>query len=143
MNEKQLQVMLVDDHELVRGALVIALSLHEDIQVVGEAGDGQEAVQRFQQLLPDVILMDLVMPKVDGVEAVRQIRRLDPEVLIIALTSYEEQELVLAALQAGVNGYILKTTPSDELATLIRRACRGEKLLSPEVIEALRRANSS
>jgi two-component system, NarL family, response regulator LiaR len=132
-----IRVMIVDDHGMVRRGLMTYLKNEADVQVVGEARDGQEAVQLCEQLQPDVILMDLMMPKLDGVAATRLIRKQWPQVHVIALTSFAEQELVQNALQAGAIGYLLKNATGSDLAAAIRSACAGRSTLAAEAIEAL------
>ena len=132
-----IRVMIVDDHGMVRRGLMTYLKNEADVEVVGEAREGQEAVQLCGQLQPDVILMDLLMPKLDGVAATRLICRQWPQVRIIALTSFAEKELVQNALQAGAIGYLLKNATGSDLAAAIRSACAGRSTLAAEAIEAL------
>ena len=132
-----IRVMIVDDHGMVRRGLMTYLKNEADVQIVGEARDGQEAVQLCEQLQPDVILMDLMMPKLDGVAATRLIRKQWPQVHVIALTSFAEKELVQNALQAGAIGYLLKNASGNDLAEAIRAACAGRSILAAEVIESL------
>jgi two-component system, NarL family, response regulator LiaR len=132
-----IRVMIVDDHGMVRRGLMTYLKNEADIQMVGEARDGQEAVQLCAQLQPDVILMDLMMPKLDGVAATHLIRKQWPQVRIIALTSFGEKELVQNALQAGAISYLLKNVSGTDLAEAIRAAGAGRSILAAEAIEAL------
>ncbi|MBP7688842.1 MAG: response regulator transcription factor [Thermoflexales bacterium] len=132
-----IRVMIVDDHGMVRRGLMTYLKNEADVQVVGEGRDGQEAVQLCEQLQPDVILMDLMMPKLDGVAATRLIRKQWPQVHVIALTSFAEKELVQNALQAGAIGYLLKNATGADVAAAIRAACAGRSSLATEAIEAL------
>ncbi len=132
-----IRVMIVDDHGMVRRGLMTYLKNEADLQVVGEGRDGQEAVQLCEQLQPDVILMDLMMPKLDGVAATRLIRKQWPQVHVIALTSFAEKELVQNALQAGAIGYLLKNATGADVAAAIRAACAGRSILAAEAIEAL------
>lgn len=141
MNRKVLRVLLVDDHDIVRGALNITLSLYDDIEIVGEARDGQEAVQLFSSLKPDIVLMDIVMPVVDGIEAARRICQQDPQARILALTSFEEKEKVMGAIDAGMKGFILKTSAGDTLVDLIYRVYQGEQVFSREALELLGRSS--
>ncbi|RJQ11677.1 MAG: DNA-binding response regulator [Bacillota bacterium] len=126
-----IRILLVDDHEIVRRGLRSYLETEKDFAVVGEAGDGDEAVRLAGELKPDVILMDLVMPKVDGVEATRRLIEADPKACIVVLTSYTDDNKVLPALKAGARSYILKDVAAEELGECIRRACRGESVLHP------------
>lgn len=132
-----IRVMIVDDHGMVRKGLVTYLCNRVDILVVGEARDGREAVDLCGQLQPDVMLMDLVMPEMGGVAATRIIHQRWPHVQVIALTSFQEKELVQDALQAGAIGYLLKNVMGDELYQAICRAHTGRPTLSPEAIQAL------
>jgi len=129
--------MLVDDHGMVRKGLAAFLSNAADILLAGEARDGQEAVELCEQLRPDVVLMDLVMPKMDGVAATRLIRQRCPEVRIVALTSFQERDLVRDALQAGAISYLLKDVTGEALAEAIRSAHAGRSTLAPEAVRAL------
>lgn len=138
MNElAAIRVIIVDDHGMVRKGLFAYLSNRPDIVVVGEARDGREAVSLCEQLHPDVLLMDLVMPEMGGVAATRAIHQRWPDVQVIALTSFQEKELVQDALQAGAIGYLLKNVTGDELYQAICRAHTGRPTLAPEAIQAL------
>jgi NarL family two-component system response regulator LiaR len=132
-----IRVMIVDDHGMVRKGLMAYLNNRADLVVVGEARDGREAVTLCGQFHPDVILMDLVMPEMGGVAATRAIHQRWPQVQIIALTSFQEKELVQDALQAGAISYLLKNVTGDELAQAICRAYTGRPTLAPEAIQAL------
>ena len=132
-----IRVMIVDDHSMVRTGLATFIKVKPDLELVGEARDGQEALRLCEQLQPDVILMDLVMPKMDGVDATRAIRERWPQVQVIALTSFQEKELVQNALQAGAISYLLKDVSTDELAEAVRAAHAGRPTLAPEAAQAL------
>jgi NarL family two-component system response regulator LiaR len=132
-----IQVMLVDDHNVVRSGLVTFLRAYEDLQLVGEARNGVEAVDLCRKIRPDVILMDLIMPEMDGIAATRAILVDCPEIKIIAMTSFEEEELVHGVLAAGAISYLLKNVTSDELARAIRDAAAGRSTLAPEAARAL------
>ncbi len=134
---KKLTVLIVDDHAMVREGLQTFLELHETIEVVGEASNGQEAIEMTHHLLPDVVLMDLVMPKTDGIAATKEIRQLRPETKIIALTSFGEEERVMAAMKAGATGYLLKNVSPPDLVRAIEDVCRGDVHLHPEVARTL------
>lgn len=136
-----IRVMIVDDHTMVRRGLTTFLKVFDDLELVGEAADGETAVQLCGELLPDVILMDLLMPDVDGISATRLIRERYPAVQIIALTSFKEEALVQSALRAGVVGYLLKDVLADELAQAIRAAHVGRGTLSPGIVQAMTRAD--
>jgi NarL family two-component system response regulator LiaR len=132
-----IRVMIVDDHSMVRRGLATFLKVKADLELVGEASNGQEAVDMCGQVCPDVILMDLLMPEVDGTAATRVIRQRWPEVQVIALTSFQEKELVREVLQAGAVSYLLKNVSADELAEAIRNAYAGRSTLAPEAVQAL------
>lgn len=132
-----IRVLIVDDHAVVRSGLAAFLSVMSEFELVGEAGDGAEAVQRCKALQPDVVLMDLMMPVLDGVAATQQIRALTPAPQVIALTSFPENGLVQNALRAGAVGYLMKNVSAAELAAAIRAAHVGRLTLSPEAAQAL------
>jgi DNA-binding NarL/FixJ family response regulator len=132
-----IRVLLVDDHAVVREGLRTFLELQDGISVVGEAGDGSEGVAAAERLRPDVVLMDLVMPRLDGVGAMRELRRRLPSARVIVLTSFTDEEKLLPALQAGAAGYLLKTAEPAELARAVRAAHAGEALLDPTVAARL------
>lgn len=141
MDEEQLiRVMIVDDHAVVRSGLGAFLLAFDDLDLVAEAGSGQEAVRRCAEQDVDVVLMDLMMPEMDGAEATRAIRKACPHVQVIALTSFKEEDLVQNALQAGAISYLLKNVSADELAAAIRNAHAGRSTLAPEATAALIRA---
>ncbi len=134
---KLIRVMLVDDHAVVRSGLSTFLMTCNDMELVGEASSGEQALGLCPQSKPDVVLMDLVMPGMDGATATRMIREKCPEIQVIALTSFKEQELVQGALQAGAIGYLLKDVTAEELANAIRAAYAGKPTLAPEAAQAL------
>ena len=138
MNDLQkIQVMLVDDHNVVRSGLAAFLRAYEDMELVGEAKNGVEAVNLCHARKPDVILMDLMMPEMDGIAATRAILADNPDIKIIAMTSFEEEALVHDVLAAGAISYLIKNVTSDELASAIRAAYLGRSTLSPEATRAL------
>jgi NarL family two-component system response regulator LiaR len=130
-------VLVVDDHAVVREGLRTFLQLQDGLEVVGEAGDGEEAVRQAEQLRPDVILMDLVMPRLDGVGAMQELRRRLPASRVIVLTSFADDDRLLPAIQAGAAGYLLKNVQPQELARAVRAAHAGEALLDPAVAARL------
>ena len=132
-----IRVLIVDDHAMVRKGLISFLKNEPALELVGEARDGREAIETCEQLKPDVILMDLIMPELGGVAATRTIHQRWPNVRVIALTSFQEKELVQDALQAGAIGYLLKNVSGDELAEAIRKAHGGKPTLAPEAVQAL------
>jgi NarL family two-component system response regulator LiaR len=131
------RVLLVDDHAVVRSGLGAVLMANEDLALVGEAGNGEEAVRLCQRFKPDVVLMDLMMPVMDGVSATREIHSKWPEIKIIALTSFKEKEYVEGALKAGALSYLLKNVSAEELVTAIHNAVAGQPRLSPEAAQVL------
>ncbi len=137
MDVELIRVLIVDDHEVVRKGLRTFLSLHDDIEIVGEAADGQAAVELTARLAPDVILMDLVMPRLDGITATKRIHELQPGVQIIALTSFTEDDKIIPVIQAGATSYLLKDVSADVLVEAIRAVHRGERRLHPEAIRTL------
>jgi two-component system, NarL family, response regulator LiaR len=132
-----IRVMIVDDHAVVRQGLKTFLDLQDDILVAGEASDGADAVQRVDELAPDVILMDLMMPRLDGIEAVRRIKRARPKTQILVLTSFGDDQKVFAAIRAGAIGFLLKDVSPQDLAAAIYAAHRGEASLSPGIATKL------
>ena len=131
------RVMLVDDHDMVRRGLATFLMAKQDLMLVGEAADGIEALEVCAEVQPDVILMDLIMPGMDGAETTRAIREQWPDVQVIALTSFQEKNLIKEALKAGAIGYLLKNVTVEELSAAIRSAHAGQSALSPEAIRVL------
>lgn len=134
-----IRVMIVDDHAVVRQGLRMFLGTDAELQIVGEAGDGAEALPLAASLHPDVVLMDLLMPVMDGVDATAVLRRADPDIEVIALTSVLEDRSVVAAIKAGAIGYLLKDTEADELCRAIKAAAAGQVQLSPEAAARLMR----
>lgn len=136
-SSQRIRLLLVDDHTVVRQGLRMVLSLEADLEIVGEAADGREALQRVAELQPDVVLMDLLMPVMSGVEAIRSIKRDWPEIEVVALTSVLEDKLVIEAVEAGATGYLLKDTGPEVLVAAIRAAHRGEVHLDPKARKRL------
>lgn len=137
MEESPIRVLLVDDHTVVRQGLRMVLSLEPDLEVVGEAADGREAVEQAASLGPQVVLMDLLMPVMTGVEATREIKARHPDIEVVALTSVLEDRLVIDAVEAGAAGYLLKETGPETLFEAIRAASRGEVRLDPKAQKRL------
>lgn len=135
-----IRIMIVDDHAVVRSGLAAFLYTFDDLELVAEAGSGQEAIDLCRQQAIDVVLMDLVMPEMDGAAATRAIRKQCPQCQVIALTSFREEDLVQNALKAGAISYLLKSVTADQLADAIRAAHAGRATLSPEATEALIKA---
>jgi two-component system, NarL family, response regulator LiaR len=134
-----IRILIADDHRVVRQGLRMFLALDPELEVVGEAANGAEAVQLARELQPDVVLMDLLMPEMDGIAATQVIRRDTPEVEVLALTSVLEDSSVVGAIRAGAIGYLLKTTDADELCRAIRAAADGQVQLAPEAAARLLR----
>ena len=137
MTETPIRVLTVDDHPLVRKGIAAILANESDMRVVGEAGNGAEAVLAFRRHQPDVTLMDLRMPEQDGIEAVKQIRQEFPDAKIIALTSFDGDQEIYRALEAGVRGYLLKEMVHTEVLNAIRTVHSGKRMLPVEVTERL------
>jgi two-component system response regulator NreC len=135
MNTKMspIKVLLAEDHTIVRKGICALLDAVEDIEVVGEAEDGREAIDKVSQLLPDVVLMDNTMPRLNGLEATRQIKKLFPEIIVLILTMHTDEEYIFQFLQAGASGYLIKKTAPRELVSAIRAVYQGDSFLSPPV----------
>jgi len=140
-DERPIRVMIVDDHKVVRSGLSAFLMAYDDLELVAEADSGEKALTLLSKHTPDVILMDLVMPRMDGAETTEAILRSYPDMKVIALTSYKEKELVRSALDAGAIGYLLKNVEADDLATAIRQANAGRPTLAPEAAQILIQAS--
>lgn len=136
-DENRIRIVIVDDHKVVRSGLGAFLQVYDDFELVGEGSDGKEAIEICEQLKPDVVLMDLVMPVMDGAEATRCIKQQYPDIQVIVLTSFKEENLVQDALKAGAIGFLLKNISADELASAIRSAVHGKPTLAPEAAQAL------
>ncbi len=133
----KIRVVVVDDHTVVRDGVCALLALAPDIEIVGEAGDGREALEKLRELSPDVVLMDVAMPMMGGLETTRRIRKEFPNVKVLVLTQYADKEYVFPVIEAGANGFISKTAASSEIATGIRSVYRGDSFLSPSVAKLL------
>ena len=132
-----IKILIADDHPVVREGLFAMLSREVDFEVVGEAKDGVEALNKTKELKPDVVLMDLRMPEMDGVEAMRQIKSVMPDVKFIILTTYSDDEYIFSGIEAGARAYLLKDAPRDDLFKAIRTVYRGESLIQPVVASKL------
>ena len=132
-----IRVVVVDDHDLVRAGVAMVLSQRDDLEVVGEAGDGEQAVAQVARHRPDLVLMDVRMPRVDGIEATRRILATHPAVRVIILTTFDAEELVHGALRAGASGFLLKDTRPGDLVEAVRVVHRGDALLAPSVTRRL------
>jgi NarL family two-component system response regulator LiaR len=135
--EDAIRVILVDDHNMVRMGLKAYFATLPDIEVVGEAGTGEEAVRLVTELVPDVVLVDLIMPGMDGVEVTRRVKNISPRTQVIVVTSYHEDEHIFPAMRAGALSYVLKDIDPDDLAEAIRRANAGEAVINPRVATRL------
>ncbi|MFL5643213.1 MAG: response regulator [Chloroflexota bacterium] len=129
----RIRVLIVDDHAMVRRGMRDFLELHDDLEVVGEAANGREALAQVAALLPDVVVMDLLMPDLDGIAATAQLKALHPAIEVVVITSFIEEERITAALEAGASGFLLKDAEADDLAAAIRSARAGEVYLDPAV----------
>ena len=128
-----IKILIADDHPVVREGLSAMLRKEQDIQVVGEAENGAEAIDKARELRPDIILMDLRMPEVDGVEAMRQISALNPDIKFIVLTTYDNDEYIFKGIEAGARAYLLKDAPREDLFKAIRAVHKGESLIQPAI----------
>ena len=135
--DKPLRVLIADDHLIIREGLRLILETVEDMELVGEALDGAEAVRLSGELQPDVVLMDLRMPGMDGLAAIERLRQEQPQIAVVILTTYNEDDLMRRDLRAGARGYLLKDTSREALLNTIRAAARGEMLLRPEIVAGL------
>ena len=129
----RIKVLLAEDHVVVRQGIREIIQREEDIEIVGEVGDGEEAVQAAEQLEPDVILMDIAMPKLNGIEASRRIKKAHPSISILVLTAYDNEEFIFALLEAGAAGYLLKNVQGSQLLNAIRAVYDGESVLHPTI----------
>src|SRR5579859_3854246 len=132
-----IRILIVDDHPVVREGISAMLAREPDLQVVGEARDGIDAIDKARQLHPDVVLMDLQMPRLDGAEAIRRIRSDDPSINFIVLTTFDSDEFIFKGIEAGARGYLLKDAPRDDLFRAVRAVYRGESLIQPAVATKL------
>ncbi|HLB95105.1 MAG TPA: response regulator transcription factor [Nitrospiria bacterium] len=129
----KIRVLIADDHQVVREGLSAVLKMKEDIEVVGLAKDGLDAVEKARQLLPDVVWMDISMPRMNGVEATREIKRENPHIGVVVLTMYDEEDYIFDLVKAGATGYLLKDADSTQIAKAIRAVAHGESLIHPTV----------
>ncbi len=131
------RILIADDHPLLREALCQVFSNQKDMEIVGQAGNGQEAVDLALQLKPDILVMDIMMPKFDGLEASRQIKKISPNTAILILTAYDDDNYVLGLLEAGATGYLMKSAKGQDLVEAVRAVRAGESVLHPKIIEKL------
>lgn len=137
MNADTIRVLIADDHPIVREGIVAIVASAPDLEVVGQAANGLEAIGQLTAVQPDIVLMDLRMPVMDGVEATARIHAEHPEVTVVVLTTYETDEDILSAIEAGATGYLLKASPKEELIAGVRAAAHGQVALAPAVAAAL------
>lgn len=130
----KIRVIIVDDHPLLRKAMRNTFEQHEDIEVVGEAKDGEEAVKLSSELKPDIAIMDIVMPNLSGIEATKQIRKISPKTAVLILTAYDDDHYVIGLMEAGAAGYLLKSARSQDLVRAVRSVHAGESVLHPTII---------
>jgi NarL family two-component system response regulator LiaR len=133
MSETKIRIMIVDDHAVVRKGIRALLATEEDLEVIGEAIDGEQAISQFEELDPDLLLLDLIMPKVNGIEVIKRIKGDHPDSKILVLTSFAADDQVFPAIKAGALGYLLKDTEPEDLIRSIREVYRGESSLSPTI----------
>ena len=131
------RILIADDHPLLREALCQVFSNQKDMEIVGQAGNGEEAIDLASQLKPDILVMDIVMPKFDGLEASRQIKKIAPNTAILILTAYDDDNYVLGLLEAGATGYLMKSAKGQDLVEAVRAVRAGESVLHPKIIEKL------
>lgn len=133
----KIKVLLVDDHAIIRDGIRALISLHDDIEIAGEASEGNEAIEKTRELAPDVIVMDLAMPGMDGLEATRRITKQNPKAKVLVLTQHDNKEYILSAIKAGSAGYVSKRALGSELVSAIRAVYHGESFLYPSAATAL------
>lgn len=132
--DKKIRIVIADDHTMLREAMRSAFAQYPDLEVLAEAGDGEEAVKLSSELSPDIVVMDIVMPKINGIEATRRIRKVSPGTAVLILTAYDDDRYVTGLLEAGAAGYLLKSSPGTVLADAIRTVYAGESVLNPAII---------
>jgi len=133
----KIKILLADDHAIMRDGIRALLSLYDDIEIVGEASEGKEAVEKTGELMPDVVVMDIAMPGMDGLEATRRIKKNNPKVKILVLTQHDNREYILSAIKAGTAGYVPKKALGSELVSAIRAVCKGDSFLYPSAAATL------
>ena len=133
----KIRVLVVDDHAIMRDGIRALLDIYDEVEIVGEASEGKEAIEKTRELLPDVIVMDIAMPGMDGLEATRRITKKNPKVKVLVLTQYDNKEYILSTIKAGAAGYVPKRAVSSELISAIRAVYKGESFLYPSAAAAL------
>jgi len=134
---EKIKVLIVDDHAIMRDGIRALLSIHNDIEAIGEASEGREAIEKVRELVPDVVIMDIAMPGMDGMEATRRIVKEKPKVKVLVLTQHDNKEYVLSAIKSGATGYVPKRALGSELISAIRAVYRGDSVLYPSAAAAL------
>ena len=134
---EKIKVLIVDDHAIMRDGIRALLSIHNDIEAIGEASEGKEAIEKVRELVPDVVIMDIAMPGMDGMEATRRIVKEKPRVKVLVLTQHDNKEYVLSAIKSGATGYVPKRALGSELISAIRAVYRGDSVLYPSAAAAL------
>ena len=133
----KIKILVVDDHAIMRDGIRALLGLHDDIEIVGEASEGNEAIEKAQELMPDVLIMDIAMPGMDGLEATRRMRKKSPKIKVLVLTQYDNKEYILSVIKAGAAGYVPKRALGSELVSAIRAVHQGDSFLYPSAAAAL------
>jgi two-component system response regulator NreC len=133
----KIRILMVDDHAIMREGIRALLGIHDDIEVVGEASEGREAVEKAQELMPDMVIMDIAMPGMDGLEATRRIRKKTPKIKVLILTQHDNKEYILSVIKAGASGYVPKRALGSELVSAIRAVRQGDSFLYPSAAAAL------
>ncbi len=133
----KIKILVADDHAILRDGIRALLDLHDDIEIIGEASEGNEAIEKTRELMPDIIVMDIAMPGMDGLEATRRIKKKNPQVKILILTQHDNREYIISAIKAGAAGYVPKKALGSELISAIRAVHRGESFLYPSAAAAL------
>ena len=133
----RIKILVVDDHAIMRDGIRALLGLHDDIEIVGEASEGNEAIEKAQELMPDVLIMDIAMPGMDGLEATRRMRKKSPKIKVLVLTQYDNKEYILSVIKAGAAGYVPKRALGSELVSAIRAVHQGDSFLYPSAAAAL------
>jgi DNA-binding NarL/FixJ family response regulator len=134
---QKIKIMVVDDHGIFRDGIRALVGLHDDLEIVGEASEGKEAVKKAQELAPDVVIMDITIPGMDGLEATRRIKKKNPGIKVLILTQHGDKEYVLSSIKAGADGYVPKIAASSELISAIRAVYGGDSFLYPSAAAAL------
>jgi two-component system response regulator NreC len=133
----EIKIIVVDDHAVIRDGIRALVGLHDDLEMIGEASNGEEAIDKMEELVPDVVIMELALHGMDGIEAIRRIRKKNPRIKVLVLTQYDDKEYILSSIKAGADGYLPKVATSSELLSAIRAVHRGDSFLYPSATAAL------